>query len=122
MIPPMPEIICQFCQKLVKYSPIERMESVGIEVYWCETCHAEYLRRVSEETIRSCSLYTIIDGRTYRWSVNHVGYASLWHVVNPGIPGQTMNGKNVWLYGTREHKSITPQTVNEKIRTYLLFL
>jgi hypothetical protein len=121
----MKEVICQFCQQLAAYTPLEEMEIHSVRVYWCEPCHAEYLHFSESPVVNSCSLYTTINNRMYRWSVTVLDHASLWYIEEPGIPGVKANKGTVRLFslGRGEAKpTVTPQNIHDKLATYLLFL
>ena len=121
----MKEVICQFCQQPAPYSPLEEMEMHAIKVYWCEPCHAEYLQFSESPHVNSCSLYTTVSGRMYRWTVSALGQASLWYIKKPGIPGVKVNRETQQLMHLSKEDVqpvITPQNIHHKISTYLLFL
>lgn len=125
---------CKFCEGFSIYSPIEQMDYHGVGVYFCHPCKAEYLyfgpnsraKRITSD-LASTSLYTEINNRTYRWTVNSAGTAGLWRIKEPGTPGQKKNEGLVSIKSFSAHQGdtipiITPSNVNEKIRTWLTFL
>lgn len=121
----MKEIICQFCQQQAPYTPLEEMELHSVRVYWCELCHAEYLHFSESPVVNSCSLYTVINGRMYRWTVTEPGKASLWYIREPGEPGVRPNRHTERLLSLSKEEAqpvVTPQNIHDKLSTYLLFL
>lgn len=118
---------CKFCGKAAAYSPLEEMERHGVHVYFCRDCSAEYLF-YWDGTLGSTSLYTEIGKNTYRWSVSHdETTAVLWHIKNPGEPGRRINTDLVSIksFDTRKGEvvhALTPENINEKVKTWLLFL
>jgi len=125
------ESICKFCNKPASYEPIERMEEFSIKVFFCHPCQAEYLRFYNvfkDELSRtsSVSLYTKINGKTYRWTWQADGNGQLWHVKNPGTPGRQVNeGMEAIYYVEKENVrglNITPQNIESRVRSWLLFL
>jgi hypothetical protein len=118
---------CTFCGQAAGYAPLEEMEYHGVGVYFCHTCNAEYLYYQSGE-MASTSLYTEIHGRMYRWTVS-IGRnslwasATLWYVEKPGIPGKK---KNEGLVPVKDFENplpdVNPQNINEKLKTWLVFL
>lgn len=119
---------CQFCGQGAAYSPLNEMEYHGVGVYFCHSCSAEYLYYQSGG-LASSSLYTEINGKMFRWTVV-VGRnsmwcsATLWYIEKPGIPGKKKNEGMIPIkefdYPNVPH--LTPQNVNEKLRTWLVFL
>lgn len=116
-------IICRFCQQATRYSPIREMENINVKVHWCEVCQAEYLRFADSDKAYTCSLYTIINQRMYRWTTNAHGNAWLYYIKEPGVPGERPNRGIQWILTLNNvADKLTPQNINAKIRTYLLFL
>lgn len=117
---------CQFCNNEPVDSPVEEMSRYGVSVYYCHTCQAEYLYFRSG-TCASVSLYTTISDRCYRWTVTSANTAQLWHIKEPGVPGVKKNEGMVPVKSFDEKDGdhlpkLTPLNVNEKLRTWLLFL
>jgi hypothetical protein len=108
------------------YAPLDEMESHGVGVFFCHPCKAEYLYFQSGD-LASSSLYTEINGRMYRWTMAYGGCGMLWFVKEPGIPGKK---KNEGLEAVKSFDpdkgdivpQLTPSNINEKLRTYLVFL
>ena len=117
---------CKFCKGDAVYAPVEEMVRHGVGVFFCHKCQAEYLY-FWDGPCASTSLYTEINHKTYRWTISSVGTGTLAHILDPGIPGKKKNGKVEMLkyfdpkMGHKVHQ-LTPQNVNEKLRTWLLFL
>lgn len=118
-------IYCKFCKQVAPYTPLDEMEAYGVKVYFCVTCQAEYLFW-SEADSCSVSLYTEINHKLYRFTTDKAGIIRLWYIKDPGLPGTRIN-RNLTLlkvFGTEKNEvsEITPQNINNKIRTWLLFL
>lgn len=112
--------ICVYCQKETVYVPLQ-IKKHKFEVHYCYDCAAEY---VSWGQIKSKHLYTTINNRMYRWSVELDGaLGRLWYIEEPGEPGRSPNKglKMVKNFGSN-YPTITPQNVNDKLRFILLFL
>lgn len=92
-----------------------------IEAYFCYDCNYEYALLGGVENHH---LYTTINNRMYRWSVEEDGAtARLWYVGEPGIPGVQPNRKMFHIKSFKEHfPQITPQNIERKLRFILLFL
>jgi hypothetical protein len=118
---------CKFCQKETVYVPLVIKGGNGdksyhkFDVHYCYDCEAEY---VHWGQINSVHLYTTVNNRMYRWSVELDGtMARLWYVGEPGEPGVRPNKKLKLVKNFKSiYPKITPQNVNEKLRFILLFL
>ena len=119
---------CKFCTSHATYSPIERMETFGIKVYFCHPCQAEYLyfsrNNIVSEKPASYSLYTTINNKMYRWTTISGGGVNVWYVKKPGVPGVSINGGMELVAHIKEIEpfSINPQNIQTKLRTFLPFL
>jgi hypothetical protein len=119
--------ICKFCQQPASYESLPQMESFGIKVFFCHPCRAEYLywsqNNIFLETPSSVSLYVTINDKTYRWS-REGHYGRLWYVGKPGVPGKHINGQMIPILSFKEADSLnlTPQNIESKIRSWLIFL
>ena len=91
------------------------------DVHYCYDCRSEY---VHWGQVDSLHLYTIVNNRMYRWSVESSGrLARLWLVGEPGEPGVRPNRKLELVKNFKNiYPKITPQNINEKLRFILLFL
>lgn len=119
------EVICRFCRKEAPHIPIKELERIGVKNYWCETCRAEYLIWEDSEITNSCTLYTTIKDKCYCWSTTATGRAALWYVEDPGELGKEMqkNRRVLFSIAPRDNQpTITPENVNQKIKTMLVFL
>jgi len=122
---PARQVICRFCQHPTPHSPLEEMDRMGVDVYWCETCHAEYLYFKDSNYCNSCSLYTQLNDKHYRWTTSATGYAFLWYIRELGIPGKLVNRDMNVLFSLSagdNQPDITPDNVARKIKTMLIFL
>jgi hypothetical protein len=128
-----PDLPCQFCPRLADYSPIHELDSNAqvfqerLLIYFCSDCRAEYLVYKKSNKLYSTSLYTKINDRVYRWSVLSEGSAQLWLVKEPGTPGISINKglsmvKSFFPPEGEDVPTLTPENINEKIRTWLVFL
>lgn len=114
---------CKFCQQDVLYRPIEELEHLGVKVYFCYDCSAEYLYWGSD-SIDSVSIYTTYRERMYRWTVISGGTsAHLWYIKTPGVPGSRKNEDMELIKTFKEDLPIiTPDNFIEKLSVYLLFI
>lgn len=116
---------CKFCQDQATYAPLNEMEVHGVKVFFCHECQAEYVV-FPDGTVASTSLYTKINQKMYRWTVTSVGNGIIYHVVEPGIPGVKKNKLSmVKHFNSKDGQAIqnlTPQNVNDKLKTWLIFL
>ncbi len=122
---------CKFCLKDMVYVPLPikyKSRSLGatslgpkqIEAYFCYDCSYEYVRMGID--IENHHLYTVVNNRTYRWSLEY-GVAHIWYVGEPGIPGAQPNRKMFLVKTFKEgFPAITPQNIERKMRFMLLFL
>lgn len=111
------KINCKFCRDEMVYCPID-VQSHMFEVHYCYNCSYEVVVGWGE------SLYKIVNERMYRWSlVAETEVARLWHVGEPGIPGERPNRK-MKLVKTfnSHHPNVTPDNIEQKIKFMLLFL
>lgn len=125
---------CTFCGGVAAYSPLVEMEEHNVKVYFCSDCRAEYLYFWDSRSENwrlhgnpsSISLYTTINDKMYRWTISSTGDGLLWYVKNPGVPGSRKNSdmEPVKSFRVKEGAvpDITPQNINDKVRTWLIFL
>lgn len=112
---------CTFCGAGATYSPLDELDKHGVDVYFCHPCRAEYLY-FWDGQCASTSLYTEINKKMYRWTISSSS-AVLWYIKNPGTPGTRKNDGIEFIKAFKEDVPvITPQNVNEKLRTWLIFL
>jgi len=121
---------CKFCGRPASYVPLNMSTSggVSVDIYFCHNCRAEYMLSFRKNgEIVSTSLYTEINGETYRWTVSF-GFYQFQHIKHPGTPGLVKNEgisqiKGLFFNGNKGDiiPDITPENINEKLRTYLLF-
>jgi hypothetical protein len=114
---------CKFCNQEPEYKPLKEMENLGVRVFFCFTCNAEYLVW-QNGSIGTISLYTIINDKMYRWTDIQNGVVACYHIVRPGVPGESINeSKIIFSLNPDQIKpDINPQNIAQKIRNYLLFL
>ena len=117
-------MICQFCQQETVYVPLQVSEKHTFIVHYCYACQAEYVDHKTDNGL-TVSLYTTIGNRLYRWMIMQdddgpVGH--LWHIGEPGIPGQRPNRKVKLLKTFHTPPNIIPSNVEKKLRFILLFL
>ncbi len=125
-----PVKICEFCSTRTMYVPLaigteypSAISSRTLRVHYCKDCRAEYVYWSNDGALASIHLYATIGEKMYRWSmVSNIKGGRLWHVGEPGIPGEIPNKGLVLLKSLEDLNSITPSNVEEKIRTYLPFL
>jgi hypothetical protein len=128
-------LTCHYCSGEAGYYPLDIMEEHNIKIYFCNDCNVEYLKSWSNSFKKwftqkpfAISMYTKINGKMYRWSITTgVSVGVLWMVGNPGIPGLTPNSKLEVVKTFNESRgdvvpNITPKNIEEKVRTYLVFL
>lgn len=110
---------CRFCNNDMVAVPLV-IGTRTLEVYFCYTCQSEY---VDWGGIVSIHLYTQINNKTYRWSIEENGNVGrLWHVAEPGIPGERPNRKLKLVKYFKHFPNITPSNVERKLKFMLLFL
>jgi hypothetical protein len=114
---------CKFCSKDTAYVPLQ-VSKRKFDVHYCYNCSAEY---VSYSDTSSVHIYTIINNKMYRWSVNSIteqsDYGTIWYVGEPGIPGERPNRKMKMLKSFDTYlPNITPENIVNKLRFMLLFL
>jgi hypothetical protein len=120
-------LLCKFCPKETVYVPLSIKGGVGdnsfhmFEVHYCYDCKAEYVDWAENTSIH---LYTMINNRMYRWSIEGNGTTGrLWYVGEPGEPGIRPNRKLSLVKSfTKDFPPITPQNIERKLRFMLLFL
>ena len=115
---------CKFCCNNAQYSPIDEMIRHGVGVFFCYPCNAEYIY-FFDGLCASTSLYTEINNNTYRYTITSSGIGALSQIIDPGIPGKRKNGsvKQIKRFESSYTPSdITAQNINDKIRTWLLFV
>jgi hypothetical protein len=118
---------CTFCQKETVYVPLIVKNKDGkatnrvFQVYYCYDCQAEYAYFGS---IKNVHLYTTINNRMYRWSLELNGsMGRLWYVGEPGEPGVRPNRKLELVKNFQSmFPTITPQNIQDKLKFILLFL
>lgn len=121
---------CKFCGQAAPYTPLYDESAASLQervaIYYCHTCRAEFLF-YTDSSLASSSLYTKINGKMYRWTEISTGCAMLWLVGQPGTPGVAVNKDLKMIKSFDIHDGdiipdVTPRNVNEKIRTWLVFL
>jgi hypothetical protein len=114
---------CQFCGQGAGYAPLPDRDTKGVSIYFCHPCQAEYLV-YWDGPQASVSLYTEINGETYRWTSTNANTYTLNHIIDPGVPGVRGNGdiKLIRYFRDIPNPNVTPQNVKEKVRTWLVFL
>lgn len=117
--------LCKFCQQDVLYRPLEELEHLGVKVYFCYDCSAEYLYWDNANlgsSFATTSIYTTYKDKMYRWTTTG-NSAHLWYIKTPGIPG-TRKNENLELIKTFNSNlpDITPDNIQDKLSVYLLFL
>ncbi len=111
---------CIYCKKEVPPAPLPEMESLGATVFFCHACKTEYVFW-SDGELASHSLYTKINDRTYRWTVG-AGVCQLWYIGDPGEPGVRVNKnmQSIKAFNFKNSPNITPNNIQQKIRTILV--
>jgi hypothetical protein len=116
---------CSHCGGFAGYAPIPEMDYHEADVYFCHRCQAEYIYFRGTGNLASVSLYTTINGKMYRWSTNRT-IGQLWRIKIPGIPGEKKNEGVEMIRSFNPDvgeaiPNITPENIEEKIRTILVF-
>jgi len=133
---------CQYCQQPTESIHLPEFDDYGAFIRFCHACQAEQLCWSSDEAIISNSLYAKINNRLYRWTVasspvvdqlgipfNIVG--SLWHVIDaigyePGMgtfhTREIANMEHIKTFRGEIAPILTPQNIEQKIRTWLMML
>lgn len=117
---------CTYCGGPAGYAPIPEMDHHGADVYFCQRCQAEYIYFRKTEFLANTSLYTKIGERTYRWSVAR-GVGQIWYIKTPGEPGVRRNEGMELVKAFLPNNgdvipTLTPENINERLRTWLVFL
>lgn len=125
---------CKFCLGKAHYICVSEIEMNDMYTYICELCNAEYLYWIVQNSLVSWGLFTEVGDKLYKWkmapSYNKFGFGTIFYI--PGIV-PSKSGFRQYLPVVRElqhiksftnieQMTITPSNINEKIRTYLLFL
>lgn len=114
-------VICRFCKNPAEHKPLPEAETLNMKIYFCFICGAEYSTYCGKLNIYY-SLYTFINDRLYRWSTGGVT-SYLYYISGPGTPGMKANsGVALVTSFNTDLVQMTPQNVNEKIKTILTFL
>lgn len=98
---------------------------MGVDVYFCHPCLAEYLYFRDSDNSNSCSLYTHLNGKQYRWTTTATGRATLWYIKTPGTTGKQIGRglQSLFTLSVEDNQPvITPENVARKIKTILVFL
>lgn len=111
---------CQFCQKETTYLPLTHAGR-HFDVHYCFGCRTQYVKWAH---INNVHLYTLINDRMYRWSIEMDGrLGRLWYIAEPGTPGKIAD-KGVELiknFGAA-YPTINPSNIQEKLKFILTFL
>lgn len=121
---------CKFCAKETVYVPLIIKGGNGdksfhkFDVHYCYNCAAEYVKFGDANSIH---IYTTINNKMYRWSVNdiesHPQLGTIWYIGEPGEPGVRTNRKLKLLKSFHGNfPQITPENIERKLRFMLLFL
>lgn len=115
-----PPVKCRYCNKDAPYTPLEKYEKLGIKIYFCVSCQAEYV--FQHEHAWSESIYISIGHRMFRWTL--IGRSGqIWHIGKPGVPGHLENQELSFLKEFRYNiPNITPNNIHQKLQTWLPFL
>jgi hypothetical protein len=122
-------ISCSFCNKNTIYISIPEMEAYNASVYFCNSCVAEYIT-LSNKQIAHTSLYTIINSKTYRFSISKSLKSNIAYVEFPGKhtstspPTATLNKgiKYIIFFDITNKPDITPSNIQNKLQTILNFI
>lgn len=111
---------CVFCKKDAPHSPLPELEIHSVKVFFCYNCRAEYVYW-EDGSIASQSLYIEINNKMYRWTTGG-GTCQLWYVKIPGEPGIRANQEmhTIKTFRFDNCPNITPQNIEQKVRTLLL--
>lgn len=121
---------CKFCPGHAGYIEVAAIEMHELYTYICEKCQVEYYYTGTNGYLTSWGIYTEIGDKLYKWSMSPgIGMGTIYYL--PGIV-PSKSGFRQYLPVVRELQyiktfqvesmTITPSNVNEKLRTYLLFL
>lgn len=113
---------CKFCGRGASYAPLAEMDKYGADVYFCHPCQAEYVFWSRTEDFNSVSLYTTLNGKMYRLQYQADNVAVLSHIKTPGEPGTRVNKDIERIKVFSYHPEATPENVNEKIKTWLVYI
>lgn len=114
---------CIFCHRAVPLTPIEILKDY-MYVYFCHPCQAEYCTLSITNTELSYHIYTMINNKMYRLSHHYNSdRVQIWFIGLPGIPGKLENRELSLILTLSKDilPEITPDNVNEKLRTYIVF-
>lgn len=115
---------CHYCGQGAGYAPLEELVAFGVDVYFCTQCSAEYVfwSRSERDECTSLSLYTEINSKIFRLTFHNNGTANLWYIKNPGTPGTRANRDLEMIKAFECHPDANPTNINEKIKTWLVFI
>ena len=118
--------ICSFCHQDMPHCPLKILEKRQYQVYFCQTCSAEFL--FFKNTLKSISLYTNYQNKLYRWTTQaDKSSAQLRQYKEPGIPGVKPNRGSVLLYSMVKERGdfipdLFPHNLQDKIKNWLMFI
>lgn len=118
----MKSIKCKFCHGEAVYSPIEDLKQHAINIFFCDTCRAEYLA-FPDSRISSVSIYTEINNKMYRWTTTSNNRGTLSIIKNPGIPSNRKNEGVIYVLSFNNilPNTVTPDNIQQKIKAWLIF-
>lgn len=113
---------CKHCEQMAVHAPLPKLELLGIHVYFCDPCKAEYVYH-EDYTMWSESIYVTVNSKMFRWTRSALGSGQIWFIGVPGIPGVIEN-KEVSLikHFDEDIPIINPSNIYKKLHTLLTFL
>lgn len=116
----MTDPVCKFCSEIIVPIGAEHMNQLGILVYSCEPCAAEYLYWSGSMSLSAIALYTTFNNKMYRWSQSTSGL----NVINISNEKEKLGATfpNQTLKKFKGNIEINPQNISSKIGMMLTFL
>lgn len=116
----MTDVICTYCNHAASPIVLDELDQLNIKTYYCHNCAAEYLY-LNNKSLAAISLFTKINDKVFRYTKSSSGKCQLWLVDKNNIHSRYKNLCKLIL-NLNDFTEITPNTINGKVRYWLLFI
>lgn len=114
-------VYCSFCGKVTPEVKCDGLNKHGLDVYYCNECSTEYLYW-SDGKFAGIYLYVNIGERSYRWSTNSDKTKGYLRRCQPSPHAETPYPVKLLASFDAPLPEITPDNIEQKVKTMLVFL
>jgi len=114
-------MICKFCHRQSSPSDLPIFKNRGISIFFCFPCNSEYLVHSGYPHKDYINLYHNYNNFLYKFSI-HSSASYLYQINSPGKPGKSFNKDIHLIKSFDSFLNISPDNINEKLQSYLVFI